>query len=185
MFQQTATKYQKLSRSKIDLFVQCELCFYLDRVKGIPRPSGLPFTLNSAVDTVLKTEFDVYREKGARHPLMEKYAVDAVPAKHPKLDIWRQNFKGIRYDDDDSQLTITGAIDDLWLNFNNEYIIVDYKSTSKAEQITRLDKEWLLAIKGRWKFISGYLPKVVSKFLQLAILFTVTQLHLVKLLITN
>ncbi len=142
MFQQTATKYQKLSRSKIDLFVQCELCFYLDRVKGIPRPSGLPFTLNSAVDTVLKTEFDVYREKGARHPLMEKYAVDAVPAKHPKLDIWRQNFKGIRYDHDDSQLTITGAIDDLWLNFNNEYIIVDYKSTSKAEQITRLDKEW-------------------------------------------
>ena len=37
---------------------------------------------------------------------------------------------------------ITGAIDDLWQNSKDEYIIVDYKATSKNEEINNLDKEW-------------------------------------------
>lgn len=139
---QAKSKYTKLSRSKIDLFVQCEKCFYLDRVVGVSRPSGPPFTLNSAVDTVLKTEFDVYRAKGVRHPIMEKYDIDAIPAKHPDLNIWRENFKGIRFDHDASEIMVTGAIDDLWISPQDEYIVVDYKSTSKAEPITALDSKW-------------------------------------------
>ena len=39
-------------------------------------------------------------------------------------------------------LLIFGAIDDLWQNSDGEYIVVDYKSTSKNEQITELDKDW-------------------------------------------
>ncbi len=49
----------KLSRSKIDLFLQCPRCFYLDRRQGISRPSGFPFNLNSAVDTLLKKDEDI------------------------------------------------------------------------------------------------------------------------------
>ena len=41
-----------------------------------------------------------------------------------------------------TNLLITGAIDDLWQNSKGEYIIVDYKATSKDEDITALDKEW-------------------------------------------
>lgn len=37
---------------------------------------------------------------------------------------------------------ITGAIDDLWINSQDEYIVVDYKATAKAEAITALDKDW-------------------------------------------
>jgi len=37
---------------------------------------------------------------------------------------------------------ITGAIDDLWQNSKGEYIVVDYKATAKAEEITKLDKDW-------------------------------------------
>lgn len=37
----------KLSRSKIDLFLQCPRCFYYDRKLGVGRPPGFPFaTLN-------------------------------------------------------------------------------------------------------------------------------------------
>jgi hypothetical protein len=43
----------KLSRSKIDLFVDCPQCFYLDRRLGISRPPSFPFSLNSAVDALL------------------------------------------------------------------------------------------------------------------------------------
>jgi len=51
----------KISRSKIDLFIECPRCFYLDRRLGVGRPPGFPFSINSAVDALLKQEFDVYR----------------------------------------------------------------------------------------------------------------------------
>lgn len=132
----------KLSRSKIDLFMQCPRCFYLDRRLGVGRPPGFPFALNSAVDTLLKKEFDVYRVNGKKHPLIEKYGVDARPIPHKDLDQWRHNFTGIQYLHKPTNLLIFGAIDDLWQNPQDEFIVVDYKSTSKAEEITELNKEW-------------------------------------------
>jgi len=132
----------KLSRSKIDLFLQCPRCFYLDRKLGVGRPPGFPFALNSAVDALLKKEFDVYRVNGEKHPLIEKYGVDARPIPHKDLDQWRHNFTGIQYLHEPTNLLIFGAIDDLWQNPQNEFIVVDYKSTSKAEEITELNKEW-------------------------------------------
>ena len=38
--------------------------------------------------------------------------------------------------------TVSGAIDDVWVNPQGELMIVDYKSTSKDEKIEALDKEW-------------------------------------------
>src|SRR3989338_3335863 len=60
----------KLSRSKIDLFLECPRCFYLDNRLGVARPPGFPFTLNSAVDRLLKKEFDIHRAGRTAHPLM-------------------------------------------------------------------------------------------------------------------
>ena len=54
----------KLSRSKIDDFINCSRCFYLDRRLGIAHPPGYPFNLNSAVDHLLKKEFDIHRGNG-------------------------------------------------------------------------------------------------------------------------
>ena len=61
----------KVSRSKIELFIDCPRCFYLDRRLGVGRPPGFPFNLNSAVDTLLKKEFDQYREKNEPHPFID------------------------------------------------------------------------------------------------------------------
>jgi hypothetical protein len=130
----------KLSRSKIDLFLECPRCFYLDRRLGVGRPPGFPFNLNSAVDALLKQEFDVHRMNGTNHPLIEQYGIDAKPAAHDNLDIWRENFKGIQYHHEPTNLIITGAIDDLWQNSNDEYIVVDYKATSTKDKITELNK---------------------------------------------
>jgi len=132
----------KLSRSKIDLFFECPRCFYLDRRLGIGRPPGFPFSLNSAVDKLLKLEFDIHRANGTNHPLIEKYGVDARPVHHDDLDKWRHNFTGIQYLHEPTNFLLTGAIDDLWQNSKGEYIVVDYKSTSKDEEITELNKEW-------------------------------------------
>jgi len=43
---------------------------FLPRPALIARPPGFPFNLNSAVDALLKREFDRYRAQGAAHPLM-------------------------------------------------------------------------------------------------------------------
>ncbi len=137
----------KVSRSKIDLFLNCPLCFYLDCCLGVGRPPGYPFALNSAVDTLLKKEFDIHRAKKRAHPLMNAYGLrDVIPFSHEDLDIWRSNFKGIRYVHEPSRLLVTGAIDDVWTTSKGELIIVDYKSTSKEEKVT-LDKEWQIGYK--------------------------------------
>lgn len=132
----------RLSRSKIGLFMECPRCFYVDNKLGTGRPPGYPFSLNSAVDALLKKEFDIHRANGSAHPLMEQYGVDAVPFKHPKMDIWRENFKGIEYKHPKTGFTVSGAIDDVWVNPQGELMIVDYKSTSKDEKIEVLDKDW-------------------------------------------
>lgn len=137
----------KLSRSKIDLFLNCPRCFYYDRRLGVARPSGFPFALNSAVDHLLKLEFDIHRANGTKHPLIEKYGVDAVPVAHADLDKWRHNFTGIQYLHEPTNLLIFGAIDDLWQNSKGEYIVVDYKATSKDEEINELNKDWQIGYK--------------------------------------
>lgn len=141
IFDPKSDKSFRLSRSKIDLFMECPQCFYLDRRLNVGRPPGFPFTLNSAVDALLKKEFDLYRKKKAPHPLMEEFGVDAVPFEHADLDTWRNTLKGISYLHEPTNLLITGAIDDIWINPAGEVIIVDYKATSKTSEVN-LDAEW-------------------------------------------
>ncbi len=142
LYDPTSTTPFKLSRSKIDLFLSCPHCFYLDRKLGVGRPPGFPFALNSAVDTLLKREFDLYRKKGQKHPLIEKYDIDAKPVPHDDLDKWRHNFTGIQFLHKPTNLLIFGAIDDLWQNSDQEYIVVDYKATATEGQINGLNKDW-------------------------------------------
>ncbi|HYF10490.1 MAG TPA: PD-(D/E)XK nuclease family protein [Candidatus Paceibacterota bacterium] len=133
----------RLSRSKIDLFIECPRCFYLDNKLGTGRPRGPSFTLNIAVDALLKKEFDVHRANGSTHPLMKAYGVDAVPLADPRMDLWRDNFKGVEYKDAETGLVICGAVDDIWKSPEGELIVVDYKATSKDGRIETLaDSSW-------------------------------------------
>jgi CRISPR/Cas system-associated exonuclease Cas4 (RecB family) len=133
----------KLSRSKIDLFVECPRCFYLDNKLGVSRPKGPSFTLNIAVDALLKKEFDTHRVNKTTHPLMARYGVDAIPFNHPMLNDWRENFVGIQHRHSGTGLLISGAIDDVWVNPKGELMIVDYKATSKDGKIESLsDSGW-------------------------------------------
>jgi CRISPR/Cas system-associated exonuclease Cas4 (RecB family) len=132
---------QKLSRSKIDNFIKCPRCFYIDIRLGVGQPPGYPFTLNSAVDHLLKKEFDIHRANGTPHPLMSAYKIDAVPYPHDDLETWRNARTGIQYIDPVTNLKIYGGIDDLWINPKGELMIVDYKATSKEKEVT-LDAAW-------------------------------------------
>lgn len=142
LFDPKSDKPFKLSRSKLELFVDCPRCFYVDRRLGTGRPPGFPFALNSAVDALLKKEFDIHRAQNKQHPLQKEYNIDAVPVHHEDLDVWRENFKGIQFHHKKTNFIITGAIDDLWKNSDNKYVVVDYKATSKDGDIKSLNLEW-------------------------------------------
>ena len=148
-----------LSRSKVELFQGCPRCFYLDRRLGIARPAGFPFNLNSAVDALLKTEFDRYRKEGAPHPLMVDAGINAVPHAHPQLGDWRNNFRGVRTVHEQSNFELFGAIDDLWRDLaTDELIVVDYKATSKTNEVS-LDADWQMSYKRQMEFYQWLLRR--------------------------
>ena len=96
------------------------------------------YPINSRVDTLLKTEFDIYRKKQEPHPIFRKYKLNFVPYKidEQKLKDFRNNFKGVRAKSIKTNFTIYGTIDDIWLNKDtNEVVILDYKATSTKEKI--------------------------------------------------
>lgn len=124
----------KVSRSKIDLFVECPRCAYLDMRLGVKRPSMPAFTLNNAVDELLKREFDIHRAAASTHPLMQRYGLDAVPLADERMEEWRDALRrGIAYLHTPTNLLVRGGIDDVWVNPAGELIIVDYKATSKKQ----------------------------------------------------
>ncbi len=130
----------KISRSKIDMFTECPRCFYLDQRLGVSRPSIPAFTLNSAVDHLLKKEFDIHRAEGTAHPLMKAYKLEAIPFEHEKMEEWRHNFTGVRYIDGATNLLVFGAVDDIWFNLNtHELHVVDYKATAKDSEVKELE----------------------------------------------
>lgn len=159
LYDPKSTEPFKLSRSKIDLFINCPRCFYIDRRLGVGQPPGYPFALNSAVDKLLKKEFDIFRAEGKPHPLITENGVDARPVSHEKLDKWRENFVGVQFLHELTNFLITGAIDDLWINSAGEYIVVDYKSTSKEGEITELNKEWQNGYKRQMEIYQWLLRK--------------------------
>ena len=146
LFNPDVTKPFKLSRTKLDRFVNCPRCFYIDRRLGVDRPPGFPFNINSAIDLLLKKEFDEYRQSGQPHPLMREAGVDAIPCPHEKLEQWRTNFTGVQVHHEKTNLLITGAIDDLWLTPEQQHVVVDYKATSKDQPVT-IDAPWQVTYK--------------------------------------
>ncbi len=121
----------RLSRSKVELFLQCPRCFYLDLRYGVRRPGSPPFSLNLAVDELLKKEFDIYREKAEVPPILKENGLDLIPYQNQKLAIWRENFKGISFQNLDMELF--GAVDDIWVNSEGELSVVDYKASAKRD----------------------------------------------------
>ena len=142
----------KISRSKFSSFLSCKRCFYLDRVIGLKEPSMPGWALNSAVDELLKKEFDQYRIVQKPHPIMIKNNLNFIPYQHKDLDIWRNSLKGgISYLDKKTNLIIHGGIDDIWFDQKEKkLVVVDYKAQSTSYPISinsYLGSEWHLSYK--------------------------------------
>ena len=124
----------KISRSKFNNFLDCKRCFYLDRVKGLKDPGMPGWSLNVAVDELLKKEFDLLRNQKKPHPIFKKHNLNFIPYAHEDMDKWRNSLSGgISYQDENTNLILHGGIDDVWFNLDTKELVVsDYKAQSTS-----------------------------------------------------
>jgi hypothetical protein len=139
MVKENSGKSIQLSPNSLNLFLECPHCFWLDKNLGIKRPPAYPYALNSAVDALLKEEFDAYRAKNLMHPLLKDLPAQAgnnikahLFPNQKLLNQWRNNLAGIRYFDQDLQATLFGAVDDVLEFDDNKIAPLDYKSTGST-----------------------------------------------------
>ena len=159
LYQNSLSKF-RLSRSKVENFVRCSRCFYLDVKLGVRHPDSYPFRLNSAVDELLKKEFDLYREQGLVHPYCIEYGIDAIPFAHKDLNKWRNSLNyGISYEVPGTNLEFFGGIDDIWINeTTRELYVVDYKATSQKDEVG-IDADWQKSYKRQMEMYQWLLRK--------------------------
>ena len=142
----------EVSRSRIEAFINCPACFWLDRVKGVKFPGMPPFLLNTATDTLLKKDFDKYRVAKTPSFYGTKWIGPLGPFKHKDFHRWTQSLQlGLRTYHKKSDLIIGGGLDDVWHDPNtNELFIVDYKSTAgkRTKDLSKLEP---ITLEGRWK----------------------------------
>jgi len=115
----------KLSPSKLNLYLECPLCFWLNE-KGVHRPSG-PFpSLPGGMDRKLKIYFDKYRKEGKLPPELKGKVEGKLYDDKEKMDLWRNNFKGLSWKDENGNI-LAGAIDDCLFD-GKKFIIIDFKT---------------------------------------------------------
>ena len=128
----------ELSRSRVENFVRCPACFYMQQVEGIKFPDIPGFNINEATDVLLKKHFDKYRADASIPPFFKTHGLEyLVPFQHENFDKWTQSLhfgaEGRMHTVvEELNLKIGGGLDDVWQNTETKELhIVDYKSTSQ------------------------------------------------------
>ena len=145
----------ELSRGRLEGFLKCEACFWLDRVRGVKFPSIPGFLLNTNTDTLLKKDFDQFRGKEP-HPIMVNSGLSHLrPFDHEDIEKWESSlhfgsspnhFNTVH---EQTNILFGGGLDDVWENIDTgELHIVDYKSTAQMSSTPApLDESFIAAPK--------------------------------------
>jgi hypothetical protein len=117
----------RLSPSTIGLFLDCPRCFWLHINRGIKRPSGIFPSLPAGMDRILKEHFDSHR-KGGTYPEELREISGHLFKNIEKLNEWRNNFRGLRFTDNETGATLMGVLDELFVTDDGRYAPLDFKT---------------------------------------------------------
>lgn len=119
----------KLSPSGLYCFDQCQACFWLENHYG--RPPMIPFVLNSAMDTVLKTRYDLYRGKGELPPEINTLTLEGVKpfTDLEVLNDLRSKAYTLAIRDAAVGYELVGKLDEIMLEKDGRLIPADFKSS--------------------------------------------------------
>jgi len=141
-YEQDRDKPFKLSRSKIELFINCPRCFYREVKLGLRKPPSPGWAINSAVDALLKKEMDHCRTEDRPHVLFEDHGLNIKPFKHDDIEKWQNSFSGIQYLDEKHNFLFYGGVDDIMVDENGKLVVIDFKATAKKSEILSTSDVW-------------------------------------------
>ena len=158
----------ELSRTRIENFVRCRGCFWLQQLKGVKPPEIPSFTLNTTTDILLKRDADRVRGKSSL-PIWEKAGLGhLVPFSHEDLENWTNSLQfGLsdRYFNvvhRPTNLKVGGGLDDVFVDSQTGVLTCgqNRRRVQKAQSVTRKSlfqsmNPGKLATKGRWISMSG------------------------------
>ena len=118
----------RLSPSTLNIFLECQKCFWLDQVKGIHRPRGIFPSLPGGMDGLIKKYFDKYRALGKLPPELEG-KLDGVELFQDGelLNKWRNWRSALAYEDLETGAVLSGMLDDLGVK-GRQFVPLDYKT---------------------------------------------------------
>jgi hypothetical protein len=123
----------KLSPSALNLMKECSRCFWLDKHKVWSRPNGAFPSLPSGMDGILKTHFDKFSNRNLLPPELCNHShcqEMKLFNNHELLKVWRNNLKGIRWEDKEGNI-LFGAVDNILIK-GKKLIVLDYKTRGYA-----------------------------------------------------
>src|SRR3989344_6329708 len=82
----------RLSPSALNLYKECQRCFWLTQNKVWKRPSGIFPSLPTGMDRILKQYFDTYAKKRLLPPEIQHLEGYQLFDDEKLLQIWRNNF---------------------------------------------------------------------------------------------
>jgi len=124
----------KISRAKIELFIDCPRCFWLEIKHNIKRPERITGGfIGQKYDPLIKSEFDNYRQSFTKPEKLKELGLDLFD-DFEKLKTWRG--KGIEFYHPEHNFIYWGKIDELLIDKHNNLVPFDFKTTlSKNFQI--------------------------------------------------
>ena len=149
----------ELSRGKIEDFIRCPACFWLEKARGVEFPGMPGFNLNTNTDTLLKRDHDRYRGSVPTPLMVDRGLGHLRPFAHDDLDKWTTSTqfgasdRHFNFLHKQTNILFGGGLDDVWENIaTGELHIVDFKSTAQLSKEPKpLDRKFL---EDPWK--AGY-----------------------------
>ncbi len=121
----------KISPSGISLLLECPRCLWLHVNEDKKRPRGIYPSLPDGMDNVFKKYFDEYRRRGEMPPEIDGKVEGRLFDDEQRLRQWREfNFGrgGISAQIAEYDMTLNGAIDDLLVSPDGEFVPFDFKT---------------------------------------------------------
>lgn len=94
----------------MNLFLECQRCFWLQINKGVRRPDGPSSTLPSGVDYTLKNYFDYWRKKDGEPPILNGKLPGRLLTRQDLISKFRSRSFGVF--DEEAGAYFTGMLDD-------------------------------------------------------------------------